>query len=152
MKRFRFPLRPVAMLRAHQELRAREAFGAAVHAYVITEEEHAIARARVAAFERDLFTGRRERFSAAVEAENLAAYRQESAAEAESERRVFAAREQMDRARTAYLEAHRKVEVISRLEAKARSAHRLESAREEQAGFDDFAARRHFGRSPLFRT
>ena len=26
MKRFRFPLRPVAVLRAHRELRAREAF------------------------------------------------------------------------------------------------------------------------------
>ena len=34
MKRFRFPLRPVTVLRAHKELRAREAFAAAVHAYV----------------------------------------------------------------------------------------------------------------------
>ena len=69
MKRFRFPLRPVAVLRAHQELRAREAFGAAVHAYVAAEEQHAAAKARSAAFERELFSGRRERFSAAVEAE-----------------------------------------------------------------------------------
>jgi flagellar FliJ protein len=152
MKRFRFPLRPVAMLRAHQEMRAREAFSAAVHTYVTAEEAHAAAQARVATFERDLFTGRRERFNAAVEAENLAAYRQESAAEAASERRVFAAREQMDRARVDYLEAHRKVEVIRRLEDKARAAHRLEAGREEQAAFDDFAARRHFGRSPLFRS
>ncbi len=152
MKRFRFPLRPVALLRAHQEMRAREAFGAAVHGYVTAEEEHAAAKARVVAFERDLFAGRRERFSAAVEAENLAAYRQESAAEAESERRVFAARAQMDRARVAYLEAHRKVEVVRRLENKARAAHRLEAGREEQAAFDDFAGRRHFARSPLFRT
>ena len=152
MKRFRFPLRPVALLRAHQEMRAREAFGAAVHSYVTAEEEHSAAKARVAAFEQELFSGRRERFNAAVEAENLAAYRQESAAEGESERRVFAAREQMDRARAAYLEAHRKVEVVRRLEDKARTAHRLEAAREEQAGFDDFAARRHFGRTQFSRS
>ncbi|MBC7369909.1 MAG: flagellar FliJ family protein [Undibacterium sp.] len=151
MKRFRFPLRPVAMLRAHQEMRAREAFGAAVHSYVTAEEEHAAVRVRVTAFEQELFTGRRERFNASVEAENLAAYRQECAAEAESERRVFAAREEMARARAAYLEAHRKVEVVRRLEDKARAAHRVEAAREEQAGFDNFAARRHFGGTQLSR-
>ena len=152
MKRFRFPLRPVAVLRAHQELRAREAFGAAVHAYVAAEEQHAAAKARSAAFERELFSGRRERFSAAVEAENLVAYRNESAAENAAERGVFAARAAMARARAAYLEAHRKVEVVRRLEDKARAAHRFESAREEQAGFDDFAARRHSVRGPLFHA
>jgi flagellar export protein FliJ len=82
----------------------------------------------------------------------LGAYRKEVAAESAAERNVFAARSAMDRARAAYLEAHRKVEVVSRLEEKARLKHRLESAREEQASFDDFAARRHSTREPLFRT
>ena len=149
MKRFRFPLRPVALLRAHQELRAREAFGISVHAYVAAEEEHAAAKARTAAFERDLFGGRRERFSAAVEAENLAAYRLESAAEADFERRAIAARAEMDRCRAAYLEAHRKLEVVRRLETKARGEHRLATEREEQAAFDDLAPRRQFGRAQL---
>ena len=45
MKRFRFSLRPVALLRSHQELKAREAFGAAVQAYVTSEEAHAAAKA-----------------------------------------------------------------------------------------------------------
>jgi flagellar protein FliJ len=57
MKRFRFSLRPVALLRSHQELKAREAFGAAVHAYVTSEEAHAAAKARSAAFERELSMG-----------------------------------------------------------------------------------------------
>jgi hypothetical protein len=48
MKRFRFPLRPVAVLRAHREMRAREAFAASVHAYVQSEEVLARTRARVA--------------------------------------------------------------------------------------------------------
>ena len=152
MKRFRFPLRPVAMLRAHQELRAREAFAAAVHAYVSAEEGHAAAKARGAAFEAELFSGRRERFSAAVEAERLAAYRLECAAEAEAERAVIGARARMNRDRAAYLEAHRKVEVVKRLEAKARADHRTAAAREEQAGFDDFAALRHGARAPFLRA
>ncbi|HET7535181.1 MAG TPA: hypothetical protein VFJ90_01910, partial [Candidatus Didemnitutus sp.] len=65
MKRFRFPLRPVAVLRAHKEMRAREAFGAAVHAYVQAGEKLAATRARVAELERTLFAGRTERFFAA---------------------------------------------------------------------------------------
>ena len=48
MKKFRFPLQPVGVLRAHQELRAREVFAAAVHHYVQTEERLAALRRRVA--------------------------------------------------------------------------------------------------------
>lgn len=149
MKRFRFPLRPVAVLRAHRELRAREAFGAAVHAYVKSEEDLAAVRARVAQFEAQLSAGRRERFSAADEAHALAAYRHECAAEAESERAMIAARSAMAERRAEYLDAHRKVEVVKRLEDKARTVHRLATAHEEQAEFDDFASRRATRRSPF---
>ena len=149
MKRFRFPLRPVAVLRAHREMLARDAFGAAVHAYVKSEEELAATRARVAQLGDALFSRRRERFSAAVEAQSLAAYRRECAAEAEAERAMLAAREAMNQRRAEYLEAHRKVEVVKRLETKARAAHRYETNREEQAEFDDFAGRR-FARRNLF--
>lgn len=142
MKRFRFPLRPVAVLRAHRELRAREAFAASVHAYVKSEEELAATRARVAKFEAALFAGRRERFSAAVEAESLAGYRGECAAEVEAERAMIAAKAAMAQKRVDYLDAHRKLEVVKRLEQKAQLAHRLETQREEQAEFDDFSGRR----------
>jgi flagellar FliJ protein len=149
MKRFQFTLRPVAVLRAHQEVRAREAFGAAVHAYVVAEEEHDNVRRRVAQYEAALFSGRRERFSAAEEARALAAYRHECEAEAASERALIAARAEMARCRSEYLEAHRKLEVIERLETQARGRHRYETAREEQAAFDDFAGRRSGRGSPL---
>jgi flagellar FliJ protein len=148
MKRFHFPLRPVAVLRAHKEMRAREAFGVAVHAYVQAEQELAAVRARVARYEAELFAGRRERFSAAEEARALAAYRTECAAEVESERATIAARATMTQRRAEYLEAHRKLEVVKRLEAKARLAHRQATSREEQAEFDDFASRR--ARRPSF--
>lgn len=141
MKRFRFPLRPVAVLRAHRELRAREAFAAAVHAYVRAEEELKAVRVRVAQFEAALFSARRTTFNAATEAHQLNGYRRECAAEADAERAMVTARGAMDKARAAYLDAHRKVEVVKRLEAKARDTHRQEVQREEQADFDDFAGR-----------
>jgi flagellar FliJ protein len=147
MKRFRFSLRPVAVLRAHRELRAREAFGAAVHAYVNSEEDLAAVRARVARCEGALSAGRHERFSAADEAHALAGYRQECAAELAAERAMIAARSLMAQRRAEYLEAHRKVEVVKRLEEKARQEHRLAANREEQAEFDDFAGRRGARRS-----
>jgi flagellar FliJ protein len=152
MKRFRFPLRPVAVLRAHQELRAREVFAAAVHAYVKSEEELAATKARVAKFEAELFDGRRERFSAAEEAHALGAYKRECAVEAEAERAVTSARAAMQQRRIEYLDAHRKVEIVKRLEEKARAAHQKDVQREEQAEFDDFAGRRLANRRTAFST
>ena len=150
MKRFRFPLRPVAVLRAHRESRAREAFAAAVHTYVLSEEDLATTRARVARFEAALFAGRAGSFNAAAEAQSLHGYRREAAAEVQAERDMIAARDAMSQRRAEYLEAHRKLEVVRRLEAKARSTHRLETNREEQAEFDDFATRRAARAAPIF--
>ena len=152
MKRFRFPLRPVAVLRAHREIRAREAFAASVHAYVRSEENLAATRTRVAQFEAALFAGRRGTFNPAAEAQSLAAYRRECAAEKEAERGTFAARAELDRCRAEYLDAHRQLEVVKRLEAKSRLTHRAAANREEQAEFDDFATRRALGRSPFFSS
>jgi flagellar FliJ protein len=152
MKRFRFPLRPVAVLRAHREIRAREAFAASVHAYIQSEEMLATVRARVAQFEVALFDGRRTTFNPAEEAQQLTAYRRERAAEGDAERAVFAARAEMDRCRNDYLEAHRKVEVVKRLETKARTTHQHEMNREAQAEFDDYAARRAMNRASLFSS
>ena len=149
MKRFRFPLRPVAVLRAHRESRAREAFATAVHAYVKAEEFLAAARARVAALATALFSRRTGSFNAGAEAHGLAAYRSECAAELDAERASFAARAEMDRRRADYLEAHRKLEVVRRLEAKARDEHRLAAGREEQAEFDDYAGRSAARRAAL---
>jgi flagellar FliJ protein len=142
MKRFRFPLRPVAILRAHQEMLAREAFAASVQAFVGSEQALANARLRVRTLEAELTAGRAGRFSAATEIQALAAHRRECAAEVEAETAMHKAQEAMNQRRMEYLEAHRRVEVVQRLEEKARVAHRYETAREEQAEFDDFASRR----------
>ena len=61
MKRFHFPLRPVAILRAHREQHAREIFAAAVRSHDHAETVLAGVRARVTAFETTLANGRRDR-------------------------------------------------------------------------------------------
>jgi flagellar protein FliJ len=147
MKRFRFSLRPVAILRAHQELRAREAFAASVQAFVKSEQELAATRLRVRQLEAELTAERQGRFSGIDAAEALAAYRRECTAETEAEKAMNAAQQAMQERRMEYVEAHRRLEVVRRLEEKARALHRYETGREEQAEFDDFATRRFARRS-----
>ena len=146
MKRFRFPLRPVALLRSHQEMRARETFAAAVQALVASEQVLAEVRVRMRDLEVELTSGRAKSFSVSAEIQALDAYRRECASAAEAEKAMNAAHETMQQRRSEYLDAHRKVEILSKLEAKARTFHRYETAREEQAEFDDFAGRRFAGR------
>lgn len=147
MKRFRFSLRPVAILRAHQEMRAREAFAASVQAFVRAEQELAAAKERIRQFEAALTAGREVRFSAADEAHALAAYRRECTAEVEAADAVKAADKTMQEWRVEYIEAHRRLEVVRRLEQKARTLHQYETVREEQAEFDDYATRRFIRRT-----
>ncbi len=152
MKRFRFSLKPVAILRAHREAQAREAFGAAVRAAMQAEATLSEVRARVAQFEAAISAGRRACFSAAAEAHALASYRRERLSEAESEQATAAAHAEVRKRRQEYLEAHRRVEVVGRLEEKAREHHRQDCAREEQAEFDELTARRFALRTPAFSS
>ena len=142
MKRFQFPLRSLARLRAHYELSAREAFAGSVRVHANSEAELAKARERVTELEKILIGGRQGSFSAANEALNLGAYRGEQAAEAVAVKHRQAARVLMEQRRAEYIAAHQRLEVVERLEEKARAAYRLEVNREEQAEFDDLAGRR----------
>lgn len=147
MKRFRFPLRPVAILRAHQEMLAREAFASAVQAFVKSEQQVAVARQIRDTVLAELTAGRSARFTADAEIRALAAYERECAAVVEAEKAMKAAEEEMQRKRIEYTDAHRRLEVVHRLEEKARVAHRYETMHEEQNEFDDFATRRFTRRS-----
>jgi flagellar FliJ protein len=141
MKRFRFSLQPVAVLRSHRESRAHEAFASAVHLYVESEERLQASRRRVEEFANALFAGRAGQFDASAEAQLLAGYRRETEAEMEAERAMIAARDAMNQRRGEYLDAHRQLEVVKRLETKARERHQAGVHREEQAEFDDFSGR-----------
>lgn len=150
MKRFRFPLRPVAVLRAHRELRAREAFAASVHVYVQAEERLAVTRARLAELAAVLFADRGGTYLAADAAASFRAYRAECEEEVQAERAMIEAKAAMQQKRDEYLEANRQLKVVQRLEEKARTQHRLETNRAEQAALDDFAGCRAAARRPVF--
>ena len=142
MKRFRFPLRPVSVLRTHRETRAREAFAAALHRHASARDDLRRIGVRMRALEAALFNGREKNFCPAEAALLLADYRRECAAESESERLVFVARDAAQKARLEYLEAHRQLEVVNRLEEKAKTAHRLENNKAEQSELDELAGQR----------
>jgi flagellar FliJ protein len=149
MKKFRFPLQPVGVLRAHQELRAREHFAAAVHHYVQTEERLAALRKRVAELAEVLFHGRSTRFLAADAAALMRVYRGECEAVIACEREVIEARDAMQQRRSEYIEANRRLKTVGKLEEKARDRHRLEVLRTEQAELDELASFRAFRQPAL---
>lgn len=150
MKRFRFPLNPVKVVRIRAKQKAEERFAAGVRAYVSAEEALLSTRTRVARLEEEMRAGRGAGIRAADAAFVFAGYRREAAAEVEAEKAVITARAEMDKRRAEYLEAHRQLEVVNRLEAKARLGHRLETQRAEQVEFDELAGRSHAARHPRF--
>ncbi len=149
MKKFRFPLQPVGVLRAHEELRAREQFALAVRHYVHAEERLAALRRRMADLADVLFHGRSGRFLAADAAALLRVYRGECQAVIEVEREVIEARDAMQQRRAGYIEANRRLKTVHQLEEKARAAHRLEGRRAEQAELDELAGFRAFRQPAL---
>jgi flagellar FliJ protein len=62
---------------------------------------------------------------------------------------MITARDVMHRRRNEYLEAHRQLEVVKRLEQKARGLHRAATNREEQAEYDEFSTRQAARRAEL---
>ena len=137
MKKFRFPLRSVATVRTLRELRAREQFSFAVHAYVLAEEHLEVLRGRLAALEDVLRNGRTQVFRAGDEASFLEAYKTETLAVAKASAEVEKARAAMETARQAWLGSRRDLKVVESLEQKARATYRREVERDDQAALDD---------------
>jgi flagellar protein FliJ len=144
MKKFRFPLQPVGILRTHQELKAREEFAAAVHAYVQVEEKLGRLRERTAELAELLARGRTDRFIAADAAALLRVYRNECQAVLALELEVAEAREKMQLKRHAYIEANRRLKIVQRLEEKARAHHSVAVQRASQEELDELAGFRAF--------
>lgn len=149
MKKFRFPLQPVGVLRTHQEMRAREVFASAVHQYVQAEEKLAALRKRVADLAEVLFKGRSGSFLAAEAAALLRVYRGECQAVILAAREVIEARDVMQARRQDYIEANRRLKVVQKLEERARDRHRLEGLRASQEELDELAGFRAFRQPAL---
>ena len=142
MKRFQFPLRSVALLRAHREMAARESLASSMRACAAAEERLGAVLGRMAEMERMRSAGRQVRFKPADEVAFVMAYRRECAAAAEARRVLTAAIAEVEARRRACVEANRQVKVVSRLESIAVANHRLGVSRAEQAEFDEAAGRR----------
>ncbi len=151
MKKFRFSLRSVAILRAHKEAVARESLAAAVRASAAVEARLTATRLRLAEMGQLRSAGRSGRFRPADDISFFLAYRSECTTEAETAKQMAAAVRDVEVRRNLCVEANRAVKAIERLEATALEAHRSEALRSDQAEFDEFAGRRA-GRRKLIST
>ncbi len=142
MKRFRFALRPVAVLRAHRAQLAEEAFGRAVQRQAAAAQVLAGARARVAGFEAALLASRGAGGRAAQVAYLLAGYQRECTAERGAEEALAIVERELQQRRAEHLEAHRGMKAVQRLEEQARQTHVAAQQRAEQAELDDLSGRR----------
>ncbi|MEO6995732.1 MAG: flagellar FliJ family protein [Lacunisphaera sp.] len=142
MKKFRFPLRPVAILREHHQARTREAFAVTVRAFAEAGAQLDRKREERREVETLMQHGRRATFRAADEISLWDAYRRICDGEKQAEQAVLTARTAMEETRQKYIEAHRAVKVVENLELKARTEHRLEVEHEAQLESDEFAGLR----------
>ena len=142
MKKFRFPLRPVAVLREHHQARTRDAFAVTIREMKAAEDRLNAKRAERRELETLMHEGRRETFRPAEEISILDAYQRFCAEEKKLEQAVASAHVAMEESRKIYLEAHRAVKVVENLELKARTEHRLDVEREAQLESDELAGLR----------
>lgn len=140
MKRFRFSLRPVAVIRAHHESRAKEAYGAAQAALVAAEQSHARSLVRVQGLAEAIDVHRQGTFSPLQAAATVRAFSMECQEVARHEKLVEEARERTRRARDAYVKAHQDLKVVQRLEDKARASHLAACRALEQSALDELAS------------
>jgi flagellar export protein FliJ len=141
MKRFRFPLQPVATLRDRQEMLARQQFARAVQEAARCAAALDDATARVDALVAALLDGRAGRHGGAVHAAHLAAHQLEVQAAARAAAALAAAEHARETARQRWLEARLQVRLIENLRERARTRHLAETFRAEQVQLDERAPR-----------
>lgn len=140
MKRFRFPLRPVAVIRAHRELVAQQALGVATAALTAAETEVANCRNRLDTLNRAIAGSREGGLRVGLQVAALQAYKQEKAGEVAALKQQEQARAERARRHAVCVEAHRALKVVQKLEERARARHQAEMIRQEQSEIDERAA------------
>jgi flagellar FliJ protein len=151
MKKFTFPLRSVGTVRAMRELRAREAFTEALHAYLAAEERLGQAREQRRRLEDILVASRGATLRPADQVTYLNAYHDELTRERQAAQERAAAKTELDQRREVWVNARRDLRVIENLEVKARQVYRHELEYEEQKLLDD-RTNATAGRAPLLMS
>jgi len=142
VKKYKFPLKSVAILRAHRELVAREALAAAGRVCTALEMRLNAARMCLNEMEQLRSAARSGCFRPADDVAFFHAYRAQWASEGDLQKQLAAAAAEADARRDACVEANREVKAIERLESTAVAAHRAAGFRAEQAEFDEHSGRR----------
>jgi flagellar export protein FliJ len=137
MRKFRFPLRSVETVRAMLELRAREAFTEALHAFHAAEDRLRQAREQRRKLEGILVASRGATLRPADQVSYLNAYHAELARERQAAQESETAKAELDKRREVWTAARRDLRVIENLEVKAREVYRRELEYEEQKILDD---------------
>ena len=149
MKRFRFPLRPVVVVRAHAEARAREALALALGEQAAAETQLARRREGIARLGGELTAARQGSFTAHEAEALLRGYEAECRAERQDAGVVATRTAAAAQRRGELVVANRALRMVERLEESARLRHRQEQQRAEQAELDVFAGQRA-ARRPSF--
>ncbi len=137
MKKFRFPLEPVATLRNLQEMRASEAFSSANRRVVACDEALADQRMRVAQFVESLIVRRATGLPGGMQASFMQAYQRELAEEKAAGDALVEAERAQESARRQWIDAHLQVRLVEKLRTKARERFQIELVRFEQRQLDD---------------
>lgn len=137
MKKFRFPLEPVATLRNLQEMRASEVFSGANRRVAACDETLNTQQLRVAQFVESLIVRRTTGLPGAMQASFMQAYREELAEEKAAGEALARARTELEAARQRWIEAHLQVRLVDKLRGKARERFQTELVRFEQRQLDD---------------
>jgi len=140
MKRFKFSLQAVAVLRAHKQLKAQQAMSAAAEGVAKNEAQVAAAHARTSELETMISGARSGPFRPDLQISYLQAYGRERTAEAAAGKALDVARIELAKRRQSLLEAQKQAKVVSQLEVKARSDYRAATLRAEQTEIDERAS------------
>lgn len=152
MRRFKFPLKPVIVVREAREARARDAFLAAVHAAIAAERELERLASERASIERVLVAERRSSFRAAEQAAFLQSLHHAEARETAAREAVREANEFREKQRQAWLESRRDVRLIEKLRTTALEKFRRDFEREAQRILDDHTGAAVARESSAFAT
>ena len=137
MKKFHFPLQPVAVLRNLQEMRASEAFAGANRRVEECGAALAHQQLRVAQFVESLLICRTTGVPGPTHASFLQAYRVELDEEKTATLELDRAQAAQEAARQRWIEAHLQVRLVEKLRGKARERFQTELIRFEQRQLDD---------------
>lgn len=141
MKRFRFRLQSLLVLRELRETQAANALAQKLEQQRRLEQDLAQAQARSEAARAQLYQAEGKRFAPQDHSAALADYDRTLALENSAEKALQAHEKPLAMARQAWAEAGRDVKVVTNLRGRAQERHLQEAARIEQAEMDEAASR-----------